>query len=351
MWTCCVVVDLPVTAVTRHCESRLGKGCALLVYVLGFAAPMLKLIRRTQRPLTALAHARTVRGAAAVHEPPLWVSPSPSPTRTPTAQPRELSFHFEDDKASDTPAFCSFWPPSAAARTLDTVVRQRDTVVRQHDMAEPAAALASPILEEGVNMLTFAVQGDAIVGVASALPREQRSAEEWQAKAWGVSTATGCLHYASSATEEGMLGIEIGPQRLVEDSCTKLIHLELDMDESRLRLRHGSGKWRDVPVRLPLSVRPWVLFGAGSEGVRPAVELVSCTLQPVNLSAVSGLRDLVGRLSVPDQRRALAWCTSEGIFDVAAINGCGLTHEFIQSTVGSHVPTAHSLNEALCRLA
>jgi len=188
--------------------------------------------------------------------------------------------------------------------------------VMQHHK-EDAAALALPVLDEGIFRLTFAVKGDAVVGVASALS----SQDEWDAKAWGLSTVTGCLHYASSPDQDGMPGVEIAPQRQIDDDGEALVHFELDLDELTIRSRMNNDPWRALPVRLPAAVRPWVLFPAGDTAglVRSEAKLLACEQKELDLHVVRGLRSAVGHLSSADQRRALAWCEDAGFFEVAAI--------------------------------
>jgi len=230
----------------------------------------------------------------------------------------------EEEEEEEELVWHTSWPTNKPVLNMNEAEVWRTGFLNR----EEAAALASPVLEDGIHHLTFAVQGDAIVGVASALA----SQDEWRAKAWGVSTATGCLHYAQDAKSDGMIGIELIPQRLVDDATVSVLHFELDLDESRMRLRSGASTWRDVPVRLPPTVRPWALFSAESEGVRPIVRLVSCVAHPINLQLVDGLDRVVAHLSSAEQRRALAWCTENGIFDVAAIGHLDVSRELIDAT-------------------
>ena len=183
--------------------------------------------------------------------------------------------------------------------------------------------------------MTYGVKGDAVVGVA-AVPE----GDDWQAKAWGVGTATGCLHH-SSAIEDGLHGIELMPQRLVGDFTERFVHLELDLDESTVRLRWDGPwtgslpaihRWTEVPVRLPSAVRPWALIPEDAEDdIDPTVRLVGCLAEPVPLHLVDGLCGVVAPLGVATQRRALRWCTEEGFFDVAAIEATGAAKDFVRA--------------------
>ena len=105
----------------------------------------------------------------------------------------------EDERTS----WASMWPRHGALSCSDdgSCIRQ------QRGAGITAAALGGATLEEGRWHLTYGVKGDAVVGVA-AVPE----GDDWQAKAWGVGTATGCLHH-SSAIEDGLHGIELMPQR------------------------------------------------------------------------------------------------------------------------------------------
>lgn len=200
-----------------------------------------------------------------------------------------------------------------------------------------ASVLASPVLQEGVHRLTFAVQGDAVVGVASAVEdhaRRPQSASEFDAKAWGVGTATGCLHHASTATKEGMYGVELIPQRPEGDAVERLLHFEIDMDERTMRMRCAPEPWRDVPLRLPTAVRPWALMPEAEDAphdMPPTVRLVSCTAEPVSLHLVHGLDNIVGELGAGAQKRAVNWCTEEGYYDAAAIHATGSSFDFISA--------------------
>ena len=76
-----------------------------------------------------------------------------------------------------------------------------------------------------------------------------------------------------------MPGVEVAPQRALGDEAERTLHFELDLDESRLRLRcDAEAVWRDVPARLPAAVRPWALLldQDAEDAVPPSVRLVSC---------------------------------------------------------------------------
>lgn len=144
-----------------------------------------------------------------------------------------------------------------------------------------AAAIANTVLESGIFRLRFAVQGDAIVGVASADETDGK-----EPRAWGLSTATGCLTYASDASHDDLVGVEVGPQRAANDAVARVIEFEVNCHTSKMRLRcRGNDKdslrlsWKEVPVNLPgRAVRPWALIPGRSHDchVLPAVRLVSC---------------------------------------------------------------------------
>jgi len=196
-----------------------------------------------------------------------------------------------------------------------------------------ASVLASVVLREGVHRLTFAVQGDAVVGVATAADEQARKPGAFGGKAWGVGTATGCLHHASTATKEGMYGVELIPQRLEDDAVERLLHFEVDMDERSMRMRCAPDPWREVPLRLPTAVRPWALMPGADEphDVPSTVRLVSCVAEPVALHLVHGLDHIVGELGAGAQKRALAWCAEEDVYDVAAIHATGSSLDFLSA--------------------
>lgn len=150
-----------------------------------------------------------------------------------------------------------------------------------------AAAISNAVLESGIHRITYAVQGDAIVGVASADETDDKDAPP---RAWGLSTATGCLTYASNAMQDDLVGEELGPQRMANDAVARIVEFEVNCQTSRMRLRCRqmdkdslSFCWKEVPVSLPEAVRPWALIPGRSDDcdVLPAVRLVSC----VRLSA------------------------------------------------------------------
>lgn len=143
-----------------------------------------------------------------------------------------------------------------------------------------AAAIANTVLESGVYLLTYAVQGDAIVGVASA-----DVTEDEEPCALGFSTATGCLTYASEASQDGFVGVELGPQRTANDAIARIVEFEINCQTSSMRFRYRHNDkdalffgWKEVPAKLPQSVRPWALIPGRSDdcNVLPAVRLVSC---------------------------------------------------------------------------
>ena len=164
-------------------------------------------------------------------------------------------------------------------------------VTRRSKAGNAVAALGQKTMTEGVHRLTFAARGDCIVGFAKAFIVGFASGDEpdalhealheaaWRARAWGVGNHTGCYHHAASCTSEGMPGVEVAPQRALDDEAERTLHFELDLDESRLRLRcDAEAVWRDVPARLPAAVRPWALLldQDAEDAVPPSVRLVSC---------------------------------------------------------------------------
>lgn len=151
------------------------------------------------------------------------------------------------------------------------------TVAKKMGSNFHAATLAQPILMEGVYHLTYSLRGDCVVGVADAAVSDDAEDAQWKSRAWGFGSETGCLHYAT-ATADGMPGIEIGPQRMEGDTAEHVVHMELDMDASSLRIRHhADDTWQHMPVTLPSAVRPWALLSASSaRDVAPEVRLVSC---------------------------------------------------------------------------
>ena len=184
--------------------------------------------------------------------------------------------HLDDEDDACWSSFQHRWVGSGQLFTKANETQRLDLF----SGASEAAALAMPTLERGsgVHRLAFSVQGDCVVGVASAVIAED---DEWSARAWGVGTASGCLHLARSASEDGMLGVELGPQRMANDADEKLVEFEIDMDALSMRLRFDEGRWRDMPVGLPEQVRPWALIPAVSEdcNVSPIVRIVSCEAQ------------------------------------------------------------------------
>ena len=145
-----------------------------------------------------------------------------------------------------------------------------------------------------------------------------------------------------------MPGVELVPQRLAGDASERVFDLELDLDESRVRLRSEDGAWLDVPLRLPAAVQPWALIPERSaeDAVAPAVQLLECVAQPVALDQVDGLAALVGELSDRAQRRALKWCTSEEIFDATSIEALGLADAFV-SELGCRADEARQVRRRL----
>tara|TARA_B110001452_G_scaffold105211_1_gene87227 strand:+ start:509 stop:1492 length:984 start_codon:yes stop_codon:yes gene_type:complete len=238
--------------------------------------------------------------------------------------------HDTHDDEADAAGWCGVWPDNARNQFSDAVVAK-------HAGVSAAAALGRSVLDGGVHRLTYAVRGDAVVGVAALpcatgghIPRR-----EWRTRAWGVGTATGCVHHASSATEDGMLGVEVAPQRMEDDWTERLLQLEIDVDEQKMALREGpDGAWTDVPLSLPRAgVRPWAMLPADG-AADSSVRLVSCDAQPVALHAVDGLEDLVGGLGAAAQRRALRWCTEEGFFDASIIAEMDAADAFVGATLG-----------------
>lgn len=141
------------------------------------------------------------------------------------------------------------------------------------------ASLGEPLMEQGTFDLKFQVRGDVVVGFADAASAKS---VDWKARAWGVSTATGCLHHSRSAMEDGMPGVELGPQRMVGDTAERLMHFEIDLDSSSVRLRIDEAAWVDVPVSVPSAVRPWALLPTDSSpDVVPQARLLACTEQTV----------------------------------------------------------------------
>ena len=186
------------------------------------------------------------------------------------------------------------------------------------------------VLASGVHFLSFAVQGDIIVGFAAASSGVEVNRTN---KAWGVSTATGCLHYCSTQMDEGMPGLEIGPQRLDGDTAERLLQFELNLDDAKVRLRHGTDSaWIDVPLRLPAAVHPWALIPTDhARDVTPVARLVSCESARIELNEVKGLDEVVGHVHAAAQRRALQWCTERGIGSSASIVELGKVHAFISA--------------------
>ena len=150
-----------------------------------------------------------------------------------------------------------------------------------------AAAIANTVLESGIFRLRFAVQGDAIVGVASADETDGK-----EPRAWGLSTATGCLTYASNASHDDLVGVEVGPQRAANDAVARVIEFEVNCHTSKMRLRcRGNDKdslrltWKDVPVNLPgRAVGRWALIPGRSHSTC-SPRCASCRVYPYRSSA------------------------------------------------------------------
>lgn len=218
--------------------------------------------------------------------------------------------------------------PSWVAKTADARVLCDGSAVTS--INAPAAALATPIMHEGLHHLTFAVRGDCVVGLG-AVDLLDEDEVQWDTRTWGLSTATGCLHHGRTATDEGMLGVELGEQRMIGDSAERILHFEVDCDASSLRLRVEPHPWLDVPVSLPDGVRPWALLSAEAADVPPTVRLLACEPVPVPLHMVEGLAALVGHLRPAEQRRALEWCLDQGTLEVGMIRAVGGERDFVDA--------------------
>ena len=194
---------------------------------------------------------------------------------------------------------------SGRASTLARVATARPTaanfstaVVDASDDGDDAKwAPHDLVMFDGVHQLTFGIQGDVILGVAG-----DNGAD---AKVFGVSTMTGCLHHTTTAAhpDSGLLGVECLPQRLEGETNEFLVHMEVNTLSRELRFRHDeAGGWVNSRVKLPEAVRPWVCAEAEPAGdVAPSVRLVSYS-HSTPLSAVRGLERVVSDLPAISER-------------------------------------------------
>ena len=220
------------------------------------------------------------------------VARSASRVRVSRLQPAAIRFRstmlvdYADDEYDDDHAT---W---AAVSSGLAVTPCKLTVSKACSTTKSLASLGEPLLEKATYDLRVSVQGDMVVGFAEADATD--SGYDMEKRAWGVSTSTGCLHHARHATEEGMLGVELAPQRMLGDADERHLHFELDMNASRVRLRIDDAPWVDMPVRVPAAVRPWVLVpGDSASDVTPRARLLACTEQAqTGGEAVGGLRGL-----------------------------------------------------------
>ena len=162
------------------------------------------------------------------------------------ARPAFMQPQDQQDAAHETADFTweTCWPEAQSSLSLS----ECGTTIRKDDPSVATGALALPVLTEGLHTLTYAVRGDAVVGIATALA----DPHDWEAKAWGFGTETGCLHHAR-ANREGMPGVILGPQRLLGDACERLVHFQIDLDDSTLRTASATFpvRFSSLEPRLP----------------------------------------------------------------------------------------------------
>jgi len=158
------------------------------------------------------------------------------------------------------------------------------------------------------------------------------------AKAFGVSTMTGCLHHTTTAAmHDGLVGIECLPQRMEGETHEFFVHMEVDTLRGALRFRHDeAASWVDSRVKLSEAVRPWARVEAEhAADVMPSVRLVSHS-RSSPLNAIEGLERIVAGLPVAKQSMALAWCETEGLYDCRAIAAVGACDDFVGALDLSH---------------
>jgi len=197
-----------------------------------------------------------------------------------------------------------------------------------------AAALADPIMDAkgGVHELTFAVTGDCIVGVAAAHDQD----ELWSGKAWGLDAPSGRLLHAPTAIDVGVLSKILASPQHPHDARERLVRLRVDTVAGRLSASAQDGALMpddaDAGIRIPRTVRPWVLFPHGhADEVTPGARLVAHRHSSLPLWRIDGLASLVGTQPLHKQALALAWCDAEGATSVGEIVASGEAGAFVSA--------------------